>query len=174
VKQIFFAGALIFYVAACSAQVESTPTPPSAITARELPTATPTVPPTATPIPTNTPLPTDTPIPTATYTPTVTPTITPTPECVGAAPTRLSVGGRARVINFQLNVRSGAGTQHSLVNRLTVDREVTIMDGPQCDEGQIWYYIISDEFINDAGDRIRVEGWSVEESDDVYYLEPID
>lgn len=172
-KQIFHVFVLIFFLAACSSPVESTPASPSIVTARELPTITPTLLPTATPEPTNTPIPTDTPIPTATLTPTATPTVTPTPECIGSAPTRLSVGNRARVINFQINVRSGAGTHHPLVNRLTVDREVAIVDGPQCSEGQLWYHIISDEFINDAGVRVRVEGWAVEESGDVYFLEPI-
>jgi uncharacterized protein YgiM (DUF1202 family) len=168
---------LLFIISACSPQADITPTQSTGFVVRELPTTTPTTPPTVTPVPTNTPTPTSTPVPptpTFTSTPTITPTITPTPECVGASPTRLSVGGRAIVINFQLNVRSNPGTQYSLINRLAINRKVTIVDGPQCNDGQLWYHIVSDDFTNSAGTQVQVEGWSVEESGGAYFLGPID
>ena len=77
------------------------------------------------------------------------------------------------MINYQLNVRSGPSTQNSIVSRLSIDRTVTILDGPQCDDGQLWYYIKSDEYTNSAGVKVSVEGWSVEESGDTYFLEPL-
>ncbi len=174
-KHLFFFIGLLFIISACTSSVEPTPTQSSAFVAVELPTATPTTPPTDTPIPptptfTNTPP--NTPTMTPTNIPTATPTITPTPECIGASPTRLFVGDRAKVINYQLNVRSGAGTQYPVVSRLSVNRAVTILDGPQCSDGQFWYYIKSDVYRNSAGTQVQVEGWSVEESGDAYFLEP--
>ncbi|HRQ40105.1 MAG TPA: SH3 domain-containing protein [Chloroflexota bacterium] len=162
--------------------MEPSATPTTVFVAIDLPTATATLPPTATPIPTDTPIPpsptftrtpTNTPTPTPTNTPTETPTMTPTPECIGAFPTRLTVGDRAKVINYQLNVRTGPGTNYPLVSRLSVDREVTVLEGPQCSNGQLWYHIKSDVYRTSAGNQVQVEGWSVEESGNVYYLAPI-
>ena len=82
------------------------------------------------------------------------------------------MGSRAKIINYQLNIRSGPDTQHSVTNRLSIGREVTVLEGPQCSNGQLWYYIITDEFTNNAGVKIRVEGWGVEESGDIYFLAP--
>ncbi|MCP4416312.1 MAG: SH3 domain-containing protein [Chloroflexi bacterium] len=141
-----------------------------------------TVPPTATstetavPSPTITATATETAVPSATSTspPIATATSTALPECIGASPTKLTVGGRARVINFQINVRSGPSTSNSVVNTLLPGREVQIVAGPECSSGQLWYHIISETVTNSSGEQIQVEGWSVEESGDTYFLEPID
>lgn len=94
--------------------------------------------------------------------------------CPGALPTRLEAGGRARIINYQLNVREGPGTRFAIVRRLDVGRTMDIVAGPECDGGQLWYKIISDKVVpRDGSPPYRAEGWLVEESDDVYYLEPI-
>jgi serine/threonine protein kinase len=135
----------------------------------------------ATTTPTQTPFPTQTLLPTATVTeapsptgpPTNTPTITPIPVCEGASPTQLEIGGRAAVINYQLNVRTGSGTTFPLVNRLQVGRQVTITDGPRCSERMLWYYIVADDFTNSQGQVVHTEGWSIEESGDEYFLSPI-
>jgi hypothetical protein len=142
------------------------PTAEATAVSTDTPLPTPSV--TLTPVPTETPLPTELP----TDTPSATPTIAPLPVCEGALPTRLSVGDKARVINFQINVRSGPGTNFGVVNTLLPGRQVDIVEGPECNDGQLWYHIISELFTNSAGDQIQVEGWSVEESDDTYFLEP--
>lgn len=107
------------------------------------------------------------------------PTTTPRPQssinCPGAFPTRLSIGGKARVITYQINVRSGPSAGYSRVNRLLPGRIVTVLDGPECDDGQLWYHIISDPFVaRDTGQTITVEGWAAEESGSQYFLEPVD
>jgi serine/threonine-protein kinase len=115
---------------------------------------------------------------TATSTPTQTATpvsLTPTAVvCPGAFPARLRVGDRARVINYQLNVREGPGTGYAITRRLDVGRTMDILEGPVCDDGQLWYRIISEEIVpRDGSQPYRAEGWLIEESDDDYYLEPI-
>ena len=133
--------------------VEATPAPPTS-------TAVPT------PAPTPAPKIADTPIP-----------IAPSPTvlvCPGAFPTRLSAGGQARVINYQLNVRAGPSTRFDIVRRLDVGRVVDILEGPVCDDGQLWYRVISEEIVpRDGGQPYRAEGWLIEESDDEYFLEPL-
>jgi hypothetical protein len=94
--------------------------------------------------------------------------------CPGALPTRVSIGAMARVINYQLNVRSGPGTQNSIVRRLDVGRTMDILDGPVCDEGQLWYHIVSETIRpRDGSQPYQAEGWLVEESGGTYYLEPV-
>ncbi len=136
------------------------------------------VPPTKTPLP-----PTDEPPPTLTATPVIvtsrqvaTSTATPTQavvSCPGALPARLGVGDTARVINYQLNVRSGPSTDEPIVRRLDVGRTMEVLDGPVCDDGQLWYYIRSETIRpRDGSQPYQAEGWLVEESDGDYYLEP--
>ena len=129
--------------------------------------------------PDDTPTPTMPP-PTLTATPRATPASTATPTraavaCPGALPTRLRVGDTARVINFQLNVRSGPSTANPVVRRLDVGRTMEILDGPECDNGQLWYYIRSETIQpRDGSQPYQAEGWLVEESDGDYFLEPVD
>ncbi len=124
-------------------------------------------------------IPTDTPSlpPTPSRTPRLVPSPTATSKaifCPGAFPARLAVGDRARVVNYQLNVRAGPGTNYDIIRRLDVGRTMDILDGPVCDDGQLWYYIISEEIVpRDGSKPYRAEGWLIEESDDEYYLEPI-
>ena len=144
---------------------EATP----AVAAASLPQATNTAEPTATE-----------PLPTATTRPReVAATIaTPTPgaiSCPGAFPTRLAVGDTARVATFQINVREGPGAAYSIVRRLDGNRTMEILDGPVCDDGQLWYYIRS-EIIRprNGSEPYQAEGWVAEESDDEYLIEPTD
>lgn len=117
-----------------------------------------------------TPTPAELPTATATGLPAAIPTAV---VCVGASPTRLSVGDKARVVNYQINVRTGPGTNFGVENTLLPGREVDIIGGPECNDGQLWYQVLSEPFTNSAGERIQVTGWSVEESDSTYYLEPV-
>ncbi|MAT99785.1 MAG: hypothetical protein CL608_21810 [Anaerolineaceae bacterium] len=133
-------------------ETEPTLPPPSATITFE-PTLMPTEPPTAT----------------GTSLPSATPTMV---VCVGALPTRLSVGDQARVVNYQINVRTGPGTNFGVENTLLPGRVVDIIGGPECNDGQLWYEIRSEPFTNSAGERIQVVGWSVEESGSTYFLEP--
>ena len=119
-------------------------------------------PPTRTPRPPPTPGPTPTSLPPGAI------------VCIGALPTRITVGGKARVINYQLNVRAGPGTNHSVVRRLDPGRTMDVLDGPVCDDGQLWYYVLSEEIVpRDGSQPYRVEGWLVEESGGTYYLESL-
>lgn len=94
-------------------------------------------------------------------------------SCPGALPTRLVIGDTAQVINYQLNVRSGPGTRYSIARRLDVGRTMEVLDGPVCDDGQLWYYIRSEVIRpRDGSQAYQAEGWLVEESDGQYYLEP--
>ncbi len=112
---------------------------------------------------------------------TATPTPTPTAgSCEGALPTRLTVGQPARVIieTGSLNVRSEPRVNEETNNRiceLRNGRIVDVIDGPTCDgEGQLWYYIRSRDAVQCAagGELTIAEGWVVEESADIYFLEP--
>lgn len=138
-----------------------TPFPTDTVTATLLPTQ--TMAPTLTPYPTNTA--------TAVPTPTVGPRVV---VCPGAFPTRLSIGQTAVTVNFQLNVREGPGTRYGIVNRLQPNRRVEILQGPECEGEQLWYYIRTEEFTNRSGETVRVEGWAVEESGSTWFLEPVD
>ena len=125
-----------------------------------------------------------TPAPSPTLTATTAPrevaatTVTPTPgaiSCPGAFPTRLAVGDTARVATFQINVREGPGAAYSIVRRLDGNRTMEILDGPVCDDGQLWYYIRSETIRpRDGSEPYQAEGWVAEESDDEYLLEPTD
>lgn len=95
--------------------------------------------------------------------------------CPGASPSRLAVGDTAQVVNYQLNVRAGPSTSEPIVGRLEVGRTMEILDGPACDDGQLWFRIRS-EVIRPRDGRapFQAEGWSVEESGGDYFLEPVD
>lgn len=94
--------------------------------------------------------------------------------CAGAFPTRLAVGDTARVINYQLNVRAGPSTGNEIVRRLDVGRTMEILEGPVCDDGQLWYRIRSELITpRDGSPAYQAEGWLVEETGSRYYLEPV-
>lgn len=117
----------------------------------------------------------------ATIPPTVTPTIDPI-LCEGALQTRLTVGEPARVIitTGTLNLRSEPRIDEESDNRvcqLRNGRVVDVIDGPSCDgEGQRWYLIRSRDAVRctlDTDELTIAEGWAVEESGDIYFLEPV-
>jgi len=119
------------------------PTQPIA-DATQAPAATPTIP------------------PVVTLEPTPTPTLTPSP--VPVAPTELTIGGYARVVNTGGNgvsVRAGPGTNNARISVAAEDSLVLLLDGPRQDENQedyIWWFVRDEE---------EIEGWTVQE-----FLEP--
>ena len=126
------------------------------------------------------PLPTASPRPTTAPLPSITPAATAETEaetlqtefCPGALPPRLSIGDRARVADFQIDVRSGPGHDNSRSYTLGQGRLMDITGEPQCIDGQVWYEIRGVPFSNSAGQTIAAVGWVVEERDEKYLLEP--
>jgi serine/threonine-protein kinase len=140
----------------------ATPTPTSTDTPTPTATYTPTDTPTPTPTPTETPTDTPTPTDTATLTPTSTltptPSITPSPtstitpsptprpivNCPGALPGRLIIGGEGYVLaddDRSVNVRLGAGSRNTKVDEIQVRERFTVLNGPVCADGLLWYEI---------------------------------
>lgn len=153
----------------------STPTPTatytSTATLTRTATSTSTATNTATSTSTNTPTstPTFTNTPTATSTPTNTPTATINPlsvSCPGALLPRVRVNQQARVIIIiGLNMREEPNFLSALLQTIPVSTEVTVIDGPVCENGLYWWKLR-------LGDGS--EGWSAEADLETYYLEPID
>lgn len=88
-------------------------------------------------------------------------------ECQNAPPTRLTVGGNARVTftnGTPLNVRTEANGA-VLATQLQEGAEVSILDGPICAGGYNWYMV--KPLAGETG------GWSAEGDADDYWLEPV-
>ena len=128
--------------------------------------------PAASPLPTASPRPTTTPLPSITPPATAETEALQTEFCPGALPPRLSIGDRARVADFQIDVRSGPGHANSQPYTLGQGRLMDITGGPQCVDGQVWYEIRGVPFTNNAGQTIEAVGWVVEASGGSYLLEP--
>jgi len=92
--------------------------------------------------------------------------------CPGTLPPRLSIGDRARVIDFQIDVRSGPGHDNSQSYTLGQGRLMDITGEPQCIDGQVWYEIRGLPFTSSSGQTIEAVGWVVEASGGNYLLEP--
>lgn len=141
---LFFSLSVLFGLAACAAAAPDTPvaapataTPDTVVstevvqaapaTETPLPTAT-LVPPTATPFPTEMPSPTPTPFPTETPSPepALTPTPTPTPALPGV------------VVNVDLNVRAGPGTNYDRIGLIPAGNRVDIVGRT---EDSTWWQI---------------------------------
>ena len=90
-------------------------------------------------------LPTVTPTPTRTHTPAPTATRTPTPTAT-ATTTRTSdseirTGDTVRITASLLNLRSGAGTNTSIIRTIPLGTTGTVMAGPQNGSGYAWFQI---------------------------------
>lgn len=154
---------------------------PSPVPSTEEPTSTPT---TAAPSPTPTseatePPTTDAPTPTSASpateeTPTTVPeaaTLTPveSASCDTSAPSRLSVGQTARVVE-RLNMRNDASISAAILQTNPTNTQVEIIGGPVCtpagDSAYLWWQIR----LADGG-----EGWSAETqlNSASYFLEPV-
>ena len=113
--------------------------------------------------PTPKPLPTARPIETATARPTWI-------ACVDARPSRLRVGDLAYVStepDLPNRLRSSPGTRgSSVVGQLDPRSPLTIIGGPRCDDGMVWWQI-------DAHDKGLV-GWTSEGDIANYWLIPLE
>jgi hypothetical protein len=94
------------------------------------------------------------------------PVVQPNPQTCGSnAPTsRVSVGSRAKARHNPTNLRSGVGTDKSLIRAMEPGTPFTVVSGPQCMTAPWWYVTLDD----------GTQGW-VEESypGDGYYIEPV-
>lgn len=117
---------------------------------------------------------TPTPAPDATEPPTTVPdAATPTPaqnaSCNTSAPSRLSVGQTARVVQ-RLNMRNDASITAALIQTNPTNTQVEVIGGPVCtpvgDSAYLWWQIR----LADAA-----EGWSAETqlNNASYFLEPV-
>jgi hypothetical protein len=119
----------------------------------------PAVPPTTTPIPAGA---TPPPTPTA-------PSAAATEEgrivCADAMQTRLIAGVEARATadGIPKNIRSAPSTSSTIRGQIPAGQEITILDGPQCVEGLVWWQIDCDTLV----------GWVAEGQNGTYWLEPL-
>lgn len=95
--------------------------------------------------------------------------------CPGAFPTRLSVGAGAKVVTAHLSVRQSPGANSPTVygTSLSEGRTVTIIDGPVCLDGVLWWKGDSGPITLTNGDVITMVGWMAEESGSEWLLEPV-
>ena len=109
---------------------------------------------------------------TSSRTPRPTPSLTPTlaelwEACPGVYLSRLRVGDRA-VVSFDPplanNVREGAGKQYPVIGKIRPGEELTILDGPMCAAGWIWWYVEADT---------GLAGWTSEGDGDKYWLDKL-
>ncbi|MCU0497791.1 MAG: serine/threonine protein kinase [Anaerolineae bacterium] len=125
-----------------------------------------------TPTATHTATPTDRPTRTSTFTRTPTSTITPsaTPEplaqCPNTRPNRLYPGGQGFVLSDDtrsVNVRAGAGLDNPILDRIPINTQFVVLEGPECNGDFAWYQI---EYM---GDR---QGWIAESDSEIYFIAP--
>jgi uncharacterized protein YgiM (DUF1202 family) len=84
--------------------------------------------------------------------------------CAGSQPTRLTVGGSARVTaqGDNVRVRADPGTGQT-VTQLTAGTVVAVVEGPRCTNSATWYKVRTAE---------GSEGWISEAEGREYMLEP--
>lgn len=95
--------------------------------------------------------------------------------CSGALPTRLAIGDIARVVADRLSVREGPGTNYPTVYGTSIGngRTVTILDGPVCSDGMLWWKGETGLITLTNGEQHNIVGWMAEESGDEWLLEPV-
>jgi len=92
---------------------------------------------------------------------------TPWPACDGSRDSRLQLGAVAAVSKDPPqanNVRAAAGSNQRKVGQIQPGERVTVLDGPRCVEGWVWWKIRSQE----SG----LTGWTAEGDKDSYWLVP--
>lgn len=101
------------------------------------------------------PKPSDTPDPNAPYA-----------ACPGARLSRLKVGMTAKVSPGLPNrVRSAAGTSNAVIGQFPEDEVITILDGPGCADGWVWWKARSV--------KTGLTGWTAEGDQNEYWLVPV-
>jgi hypothetical protein len=86
--------------------------------------------------------------------------------CRPAPPSRLSVGMDATVsfrLSLRLRIREAPGLDSRVITAMNRGTEMTIIDGPVCQDGYLWWEIERNDGIT---------GWSAEGEPWMYYLEP--
>jgi hypothetical protein len=89
--------------------------------------------------------------------------------CADAPRSRLAIGMRAYVSfvpALSNRVRSSAGTQGRIVGYIDPGEEISILEGPTCDNGWVWWKIRSSE----SG----LTGWTAEGDQSDYWLVPME
>ncbi len=96
-------------------------------------------------------------------------------SCSGALPTRLAIGNLARVVADRVRVREGPGTDYATVYGTSIDhgRTVTILDGPVCSGGMLWWKGETGLITLTNGEQHNITGWMAEESGGQWLLEPV-
>lgn len=92
---------------------------------------------------------------------------TPWPACAGSRDSRLQVGAIAAVSKDPPqanNVRKAAGSNQLKVGQIQPGERVTVLDGPRCVDGWVWWKIRS----QDSG----LTGWTAEGDRENYWLVP--
>ncbi len=91
--------------------------------------------------------------------------------CAGAPPTQLSLGERAAVWPFKtgepaapVRVRDRPGYKGLILAQLQSGTQMSIIGGPQCLDGFIWWQIQTDDGFS---------GWAAEGSTQNYFLDPL-
>jgi hypothetical protein len=95
--------------------------------------------------------------------------------CSGAMPTRLAIGNVARVVADRVSVREGPGTDYATVYGTSIGngRTVTILDGPVCSGGMLWWEGETGLITLTNGEQHNIVGWMAEESGGEWLLEPV-
>ncbi|MEZ4866957.1 MAG: SH3 domain-containing protein [Caldilineaceae bacterium] len=91
----------------------------------------------------------------------------PATGCPDAYPTRLQKGGRAYVLPqppTPNRVREAPSRQATVTGQVRPGERMTIIDGPRCADGWVWWYIQSDR---------GVSGWTSEGQAGEYWLAPL-
>ncbi len=92
--------------------------------------------------------------------------------CPPAQLPRLSEGMRARVVADQISVRDEPGTAYegSIISKGSI---VTILTGPVCTEGMLWWWGETDIPTWSDGYQHNLWGWMAEERSGEWLLEPV-
>jgi len=100
-------------------------------------------------------------------TPTPQPELAPGEVCQGDYPTTLQLDGRAKVSPDppQPNrVRAEPSLKGKIIGELQPGEGMTLIEGPVCTDGWIWWKILSDDH--------RLTGWMAEGDGDMYWMIP--
>ena len=100
---------------------------------------------------------------------TTTPTLAERNACDGAPPSRLVLGMRASVSfvpPLANRVRVEAGTHARILGHIQPGEEITILEGPGCAIGWVWWRVRSLES--------SLTGWTAEGDEDNYWLIPME
>lgn len=85
--------------------------------------------------------------------------------CAVGLPTRLILHERGRVADEDdrpLNMREGPDVDFEQIQQLAINSVFLVLDGPECTDDYIWYYIRYED----------AEGWIAEGERGIYYVEP--